>query len=64
MSQPDYYAVLGVLPTAPADEITRAWRRLVLAVSDNQRRRGALPCLALPRLASPALSSGLTPVAP
>lgn len=33
MALPDYYAVLGVLPTAPDDEITRAWRRLVLAVS-------------------------------
>lgn len=35
MSRPDYYAILGVLPTAPDAEITRAWRRLVLAVSGS-----------------------------
>lgn len=29
---PDYYAVLGVDPTATPAEITRAWRRLVLLV--------------------------------
>jgi hypothetical protein len=54
MSQPDYYAVLGVLPTAPADEITRAWRRLVLAVS-------ASGDVAPPRLLP---YRELTPVAP
>lgn len=31
---PDYYAVLGVDPSATAAEITRAWRRLVLLVSE------------------------------
>ncbi|BEJ13608.1 hypothetical protein CspHIS471_0307820 [Cutaneotrichosporon sp. HIS471] len=31
MTQTDYYAVLGVRPTAPNNEITLAWRRLVLA---------------------------------
>ncbi|CAK9779846.1 DnaJ-domain-containing protein [Cutaneotrichosporon oleaginosum] len=38
MAQPDYYAVLGVLPTAPDDEITRAWRRLVLASHPDKTR--------------------------
>lgn len=32
---PDYYAVLGVERSATAAEITRAWRRLVLLVSET-----------------------------
>ncbi|GMK56881.1 hypothetical protein CspeluHIS016_0307210 [Cutaneotrichosporon spelunceum] len=38
MAQPDYYTILGVRPTALDDEITRAWRRLVLASHPDKAR--------------------------